>query len=68
MIRPLSLTIRLYGNMYAGEQITMTFLGLTKLLIPVIFMGLHLFVSLVQAYVFTLLTTIYISMATSHDH
>ncbi len=66
-IRPLSLTVRLYGNMFAGEQVTNVFLGLTKLVIPVIFMGLHVFVSFVQAYVFTLLTTIYISAATYHE-
>jgi F-type H+-transporting ATPase subunit a len=67
-IRPLSLTGRLYGNMFAGEQVTTVFLSLTKVVIPVIFMGLHVFVSLVQAYVFTLLTTIYISLAVSHEH
>jgi F-type H+-transporting ATPase subunit a len=65
-IRPLSLTVRLYGNMFAGEQVTNVFLDLTKLVIPVIFMGLHVFVSFVQAYVFTLLTTIYIAGATEH--
>lgn len=67
-IRPLSLTVRLYGNMYAGEQVTLVFLDLTKLLIPVIFMALHVFVSLVQAYVFTMLTMIYIAGATAHGH
>jgi F-type H+-transporting ATPase subunit a len=67
-IRPLSLTVRLYGNMFAGEQVTTVFLSLTKLVIPVIFMGLHVFVALIQAYVFTLLTTIYISLAVSHEH
>jgi F-type H+-transporting ATPase subunit a len=68
-IRPLSLTVRLYGNMYAGEQVTLVFLNLTKLFIPVIFMALHVFVSLVQAYVFTMLTMIYIAGATAgHGH
>ena len=67
-VRPLSLTVRLYGNMFAGEQVTNVFLGLTKLVIPVVLMGLHVFVAVVQAYVFTLLTTIYVSMATAHDH
>jgi len=67
-IRPLSLTVRLYGNMYAGEQVTLVFLSLTKLVIPVIFMGLHVFVSLIQAYVFTMLTMIYIAGATAHGH
>src|SRR5262249_10701077 len=67
-IRPLSLTVRLFGNMFAGEQVTTVFLSLTKLVVPVIFMGLHVFVALVQAYVFTLLTTIYIAQAVSHEH
>jgi len=68
-IRPLSLTVRLYGNMFAGEQVTLVFISLTKLIFPVIFMGLHLFVGLVQAYVFTMLTMIYIAGATAtHGH
>lgn len=67
-IRPLSLTVRLYGNMFAGEQVTLVFISLTKLVVPVIFMGLHVFVSLVQAYVFTTLTMIYIAGATAHGH
>jgi F-type H+-transporting ATPase subunit a len=66
-IRPLSLTVRLYGNMFAGDQVTNVFLSLTKIVIPVIFMGLHIFVSLIQAYVFTLLTVIYISAAVHHE-
>jgi F-type H+-transporting ATPase subunit a len=68
LARPLSLTVRLYGNMFGGEQVTGAFLSLVHLLIPVIFMGLHVLVGLLQAYVFTLLTMIYVSMATSHDH
>jgi F-type H+-transporting ATPase subunit a len=67
-VRPLSLSVRLYGNMFAGEQVTGVFLSMTFLVIPVIFMLLHIFVALVQTYVFTLLTTIYIGGATSHEH
>jgi F-type H+-transporting ATPase subunit a len=67
-VRPLSLSVRLYGNMFAGEQVTGVFLKMTFLVIPVIFMLLHIFVALVQTYVFTLLTTIYIGGATSHEH
>jgi F-type H+-transporting ATPase subunit a len=66
--RMLSLTVRLYGNMLAGEQITNAFISLTYLVVPVIFMGLHVFVSVLQAYVFTLLSMIYVSMGTSHEH
>ncbi len=61
LARPLSLTIRLYANMYAGEQVTMVFLGLTYFLIPAVFMGLHVFVSLLQAYIFMLLTMMYVA-------
>ncbi len=67
-VRPLSLSVRLYGNMFAGEQVTGVFLRLTYVLIPVIFMLLHVFVALVQTYVFTLLTTIYLGGATSEEH
>jgi F-type H+-transporting ATPase subunit a len=68
LARPLSLTLRLYANMYAGEQVTMTFLGLTYFLVPAVFMGLHVFVSLLQAYIFMLLTMLYVAGATAHDH
>ena len=66
--RPISLTIRLFANMFAGEQVTLVFLSMTYLLAPAAFMGLHVFVSLVQAYVFAVLTMIYVGMAVSHDH
>src|SRR5580692_1520147 len=66
LARPLSLTVRLYGNMFAGEQVYVAFLGLTKVFIPAIFIGLHLFVSILQAYVFTLLSMIYVGSAVSH--
>jgi F-type H+-transporting ATPase subunit a len=67
LARPLSLTIRLYANMFAGEQVTMAFLGLTFVFgFP--FMGLHIFVSFLQAFVFTLLTMIYVGGATAHEH
>lgn len=66
--RPLSLTIRLYANMFAGEQVTMAFIGLTRIGVPVIFMALHVFVAFLQAYIFALLAMIYVSMATEHEH
>ncbi len=65
--RPLSLTIRLFANMFAGEQVFLTFLGLTKLIIPAIFIGLHLFVGVLQAYIFALMGMIYTGSAVSHD-
>jgi F-type H+-transporting ATPase subunit a len=68
LARPLSLTIRLYANMFAGEQVTLAFLGLTYIVVPVAFMGLHIFVAFLQAYVFTVLTMVYVGGATAHEH
>lgn len=68
MARPLSLTVRLFANMFAGEQVTLAFLKLTLVFAPAVFMGLHVFVSLLQAYVFTLLTMIYVASAVAHEH
>jgi F-type H+-transporting ATPase subunit a len=67
LARPLSLTVRLYANMFAGEMVTLVFLGMVPLAIPAIFMGLHVFVGLLQAYIFTVLTLIYISGAVAHE-
>jgi len=66
--RPLSLTIRLYANMFAGERVTITFLTLTYFLLPAVFMGLHVFVALLQAFIFMLLATIYVGSAVAHEH
>ena len=66
--RPISLAIRLYGNMFADHLLLGLFTDLTKLVIPVVFYLLGTFVSLVQALVFTLLTMVYVSLAISHDH
>ena len=68
LARPLSLTIRLYANMFAGEKVTMAFLGLTFFPAPVIFMGLHVFVGTIQAYIFMLLTMVYVGGAVAHEH
>ena len=66
--RPLSLTVRLWANMFAGEQVYLTFLSLLKIVIPVIFIGLHLFVSFLQAYIFMLLAMVYVGGAIAEDH
>jgi F-type H+-transporting ATPase subunit a len=68
LARPLSLTIRLFANMYAGEQVTLVFLSLTYLFGPAIFMGLHVFVSLLQAYIFVLLSMMYVAGAVAEEH
>jgi F-type H+-transporting ATPase subunit a len=67
MARPLSLTIRLFANMLAGEKVTVVFLGLTYLIAPAVFMGLHVFVSFLQAYIFVLLTMMYLSETVPHE-
>jgi F-type H+-transporting ATPase subunit a len=66
--RLLSLTARLYANMFAGEQVTLVFMSLIPLAVPVVFMGLHVFVAFLQAFVFTLLTMSYVSGAVAHEH
>ena len=68
LARPLSLTIRLFANMFAGEQVTIQFMNLTYFLIPAAFMGLHVFVSFLQAYIFMLMTMMYVAGATAHEH
>jgi F-type H+-transporting ATPase subunit a len=68
LARPLSLTVRLFGNMFAGEKITVTFLALTYFFVPALFMGLHVFVSFLQAYIFALLAMIYVGGAVAHEH
>jgi F-type H+-transporting ATPase subunit a len=68
LARPFSLTVRLFANMFAGEKVTLTFLSLTFILAPAIFMGLHVFVAFLQAFIFMLLTTIYVSGAVAHEH
>lgn len=65
--RPLSLTVRLFANMFAGEQVTLVFMSLVPLVVPAAFMGLHLFVAILQAYVFTVLTMMYVGGATAHE-
>ena len=57
----MSLTIRLYANMFASDLVTLVFFSLVPIGIPAIFLGLHVFVSLIQAYVFMLLSMIYLS-------
>lgn len=81
-IRPISLGVRLFGNLYADEQVAATVSGLgatagipewtTQILLPVVLMPLALLVCFVQALVFTLLSTIYLSEVShapgSHGH
>ncbi len=87
--RLLSLTVRLWANIFASDMIYGIFLSLlagpavwgwskTPLLgvilgvfpavLPLAFIGLHIFVSIIQAYVFTILPSVYIGMATAEEH
>ena len=70
-IRPMSLGIRLFGNMFADEKLALTVASLappyTQILVPVVLMPLGLFVALIQAFVFTLLSMVYLSEV-SHHH
>jgi F-type H+-transporting ATPase subunit a len=68
LARILSLTVRLYANMFAGDLVTMAFFSLIPVGIPLIFLGLHLGVAIIQAYVFMLLASIYLAMAVAHEH
>ncbi len=80
VFRPVSLSLRLFGNIYAGENLmhTMSDLGetmgfpaalsfLMKIIVPIPFYFLELLVGVVQALVFTLLCAVYIKLTTSHD-
>lgn len=87
--RVLSLTVRLWANMFASDLIYVIFLGLLAggasfgwskspvlgvvlavfpATIPVLFIGLHIFVSVIQAYVFTVLPAVYLGLATAEEH
>jgi len=68
MVRPVSLGLRLFGNMTGDHLVLEIFTDLTKMFIPVLFYFLGAFVSLIQAFVFTLLSTVYVSLAMGHGH
>jgi len=67
-IRPVTLAMRLTVNMTADHLVLGTFSTLVPYVIPIIFMLFGIFVSFVQAFIFTILTMVYISMAVAHDH
>jgi F-type H+-transporting ATPase subunit a len=64
--RLISLSMRLFGNVFAGEVLLATMLALAGLLVPVVFLGMELVFGLVQALVFALLTMTYITLAMAH--
>jgi F-type H+-transporting ATPase subunit a len=68
LARILSLTIRLFANMFASDMVTLVFFTLFPIAIPVIFMLLHAGVAIIQTYIFVLLATVYIGEAVAHEH
>ena len=68
LARVLSLTIRLFANMFAGDMVTLVFFSLVPVGVPIIFLGLHIGVSLLQTYIFVLLTTVYLAGAVGEEH
>ena len=68
LARMMSLTIRLFANIFAGDMVTMAFFSLVPIGIPLLFIGLHIGVSFIQTYIFVLLATVYLAEATAHEH
>lgn len=68
LVRPLSLGLRLYGNMVGDHTVLSIFLDLAPIVIPVIFYFLGFFVCTMQAFIFTILSMVYVSVALSHEH
>lgn len=66
-VRPVSLSLRLFGNITGDHVVLGIFSDLTPILVPVVFLALGLFVSFIQAFVFSLLSMIYINLATAHE-
>ena len=68
-VRPISLALRLRGNMYGDHLVLSVFSDMAPLIVPIVFMILGILVSFIQAYVFTALSMVYISLASAHhDH
>ena len=68
IVKPVSLSFRLYGNVYGKELVIHTLMALSPWLIPVVILLLGTLLSTIQAFVFALLTAVYISGATEQHH
>jgi F-type H+-transporting ATPase subunit a len=68
LARPLSLTLRLFGNMYGHEIVLMIFFTLVPILVPLPMMLMGLMVAFIQTFVFMLLAMIYIAGALEEAH
>jgi F-type H+-transporting ATPase subunit a len=67
LARPVSLAVRLMGNMMADHKVVMSFFALVPVLVPLPFMLLGILISLIQAVVFCTLAMVYIGMALEHE-
>jgi F-type H+-transporting ATPase subunit a len=65
--RPLSLSIRLFGNIFAEELLIVIIASIVPLILPLPFMAVSLFTATIQAFVFVLLACIYIAGAVAHE-
>ena len=68
LVRPISLGLRLANVMKGDHTVLGIFLDLVPVILPIPFYVLGIFVCFVQAFVFTLLSMVYVSMAIAHDH
>ncbi len=66
--RPLSLALRLFGNIVAGFILVEVMLQAVPIVVPAVFLGLELGVGLIQALIFAILTLAFLSLASSHGH
>lgn len=67
VVRPITLGIRLFGNIFGDHIVVGIFSDLVPILVPVIFMAFGVFVAFVQAFVFSLLSIVYIGLAVQHE-
>lgn len=65
--RPVSLSFRLYGNVFGGENLITSMTGMAPFILPIPFYFYEVLVGVVQALIFTLLVAIYIGLITNHD-
>ena len=68
MVRPLSLAVRLFGNMTGDHKVVAAFFALVAVGIPLPFMGLGIFIAFLQTFVFILLSAVYFQDALDHPH
>ncbi len=65
-LKVLPFSFRLFGNIFAGEVLLFVVSYLFAFVFPVIFLGLEIFVGLIQAFIFSMLTLVFMSVATTH--